>query len=295
MLGLLYALITVLAWGTWLAPSQNVPLRNQQIKMFYVAATNLLIATVISLAQGWGQLNLNVMWLPFLGGLIWSASGLCAFTATSKLGMARAFGIWAPLNIIVSLICGRMLFQEFANASGNVIAVLLTAVGVIIAGVLLIIAAQGSGGAARDRKSMLKGYAGAVGAGFLWGVYFIPIKMSGLSLWLVALPMAMGMFAGSAALVLADGKLARLDKSGDYGRVCATGVLWATGNYGMLLLVDAVGAGKGYTISQLSVVVNAIIGIYLLKDPRPGTRAARMTLAGCVLATVGGILMGLIK
>lgn len=295
MLGLLYALITVLAWGIWLAPSQNVPLRNQQIKMFYVASTNLLIAMVISLAQGWGQLTLNVMWLPFLGGLIWSASGLCAFTATSKLGMARAFGIWAPLNIIVSLICGRLLFQEFAHASGKVIAVLLTAVRVIIAGVLLIIAAQGSGGAARDHQSMLKGYAGAVGAGFLWGIYFIPIKMSGLSLWLVALPMAMGMFAGSAALVLAGRQSARLDKAGDYGRVCTTGALWATGNYGMLLLVDAMGAGKGYTISQLSVVVNAIIGIYLLKDPRPGTRAARMTLAGCVLATVGGILMGLIK
>jgi glucose uptake protein len=295
MLGLLCALITVLAWGTWLAPSQNVPLRNQQIKMFYVAATNLAIAAVISLAQGWGQLTLKVMWLPFLGGLIWSASGLCAFTATSKLGMARAFGIWAPMNIVVSLICGRLLFQEFVNASGQVIAVLLAAVGVIIAGVLLIIAAQDSGGVARHGKWMLKGYAGAVGAGLLWGVYFIPIKMSGLSLWLVALPMAMGMFAGSAALLLAGGQSARLTQPGHYGRVCATGVLWATGNYGMLLLVEAVGAGKGYTISQLSVVVNALMGIYCLKDPSPGTRAARMTLAGCVLASVGGILMGLIK
>jgi glucose uptake protein len=33
MLGIFYALITVLAWGTWLAPSQNVPFKNQQIKL----------------------------------------------------------------------------------------------------------------------------------------------------------------------------------------------------------------------------------------------------------------------
>ena len=32
MLGIFYAVITVLAWGTWLAPSQNVPFKNQQIK-----------------------------------------------------------------------------------------------------------------------------------------------------------------------------------------------------------------------------------------------------------------------
>ena len=63
----------------------------------------------------------------------------------------------------------------------------------------------------------------------------------------------------------------------------------------MLLLVGELGAGKGYTIAQLSVVVNALVGIYGLKDPGPGTRAAYMTLFGCVLATLGGILLGNLK
>jgi len=30
MLGIFYALITLLAWGTWLAPSQNVPFKNRR-------------------------------------------------------------------------------------------------------------------------------------------------------------------------------------------------------------------------------------------------------------------------
>ena len=78
-------------------------------------------------------------------------------------------------------------------------------------------------------------------------------------------------------------------------RVGLTGVLWSVGNYGMMLLVDHLGAGRGYTIAQLSVVVNALIGIYGLKDPPPGSRAARMTLLGCVIATAGGILLGNLK
>jgi glucose uptake protein len=68
---------------------------------------------------------------------------VCAFTAASKFGMAKAFGIWAPLNIIVSLICGRVMFGEFKNPSSLKLFLLLLAVIVIIGGVLLIIFAKG--------------------------------------------------------------------------------------------------------------------------------------------------------
>jgi len=60
-------------------------------------------------------------------------------------------------------------------------------------------------------------------------------------------------------------------------------------------LVGQIGAGRGFTISQLGVVVNGLIGVYVLKDPQPRSRAAALTLAGCVLATLGGILLGNLK
>jgi glucose uptake protein len=66
------------------------------------------------------------------------------------------------------------------------------------------------------------------------------------------------------------------------------------GNYGMLLL-DTLGAGRGFTIAQLSIVVNALVGIYWLKDPQPRSRAAWLTLTGCALATFGGIILANIK
>lgn len=295
MLGLLYAVLTVLAWGTWLAPSQTIPFKNQQIRMFYVASANLALALLISLFHGLGDLTREMFWLPFLGGLIWAASGLCAFTATRKLGMAKAFGIWAPLNIIVSLVCGRVLFGEFRDPGPAKLALLLLAVLVIIAGVMLIIFAKGGAEKAQDRKGVKLGLLGALGAGVLWGVYYIPIKMSGASMWSAAVPMAAGIFAGSTVLVLLGRQSPGMGSAGEYARVSATGVLWSVGNYSMLLLVGELGAGKGYTIAQLSVVVNALAGVYWLKDPRPGTRAAYMTLFGCLLATLGGTLLGNLK
>ena len=295
MLGILYALITVFAWGTWLAPSQNVTFRSQQIKTFYVAAANLLLAAIVALVQGFQGLTWTVFWLPFMGGLVWSVSGFLAFTATHRLGMARAFGIWAPVNVIVSILWGALLFGELLQVTPQTRALLGLALLVNLAGVLMIIFAKGAGGQTTASRNFWIGLFSALGAGVLWGSYFIPIQVSAASLWVATFPLSVGIFAGSLILVALDRQPLALNSRSDTLRVLATGLLWGIGNYGMLLLVDTLGAGRGFTISQLGVVVNGLIGIFLLRDPRPGSRAALLTIIGCVFATVGGILLGSLK
>jgi glucose uptake protein len=294
-LGIVYALTTIAAWGTWLAPSQNVRLKNQQIRVFYVASVNLVLAFFIALIHGAGHLQIEITALPFTGGLIWSLSGLCAFTAANKIGMAKAFGIWAPLNIVVSFICGIVLFHEFAHPSRMTQALVITALATIVSGVLLIIFAKSPTPQAAANRAPVIGYLAALAAGVLWGIYYIPIKLSGVSLWNAALPMAVGIFVGSGFLALLARESLRLDRRLDYLRVGSTGLLWSVGNYGMLLLVGELGAAKGYTLAQLSVVANAMVGIYVLHDPAPRSRAAKMMLVGCLLAIAGGILLGKLK
>ena len=292
MPGILFAFVTVMAWGTWLAPSQNIPFKNQQVKTFYVAAANLILAFIVTLMQRSSHFTLDIFWLPFFGGLIWSVSGLCAFTATDKIGIARAFGVWAPLNIIVSILWGAVLFHEFPDTGVLSRFLLFVALIAILCGVLMIIFARGGGERSGNKNALMLGFAGAFGAGILWGSYFIPLKLSASSMWIAAFPLAVGIFTGSALLLLISRQSPILERSSDYFRVSMTGILWGVGNYGMLLLVDQLGAGRGFTIAQLSIVVNALTGIYLLKDPKPKTRAATLTLIGCVLATFGGILLG---
>ena len=292
MLGVLYAAITVLAWGTWLAPSQNIPFKNQQIKTFYVAIASFVLSFFVTLPQGFDQITAEVFWPPFIGGLIWAVSGYCAFTATHKIGMARASGIWSPLNIAVSLFWGATLFHEFLSLDTTGLIVLIASVTIIIGGVLLIIFAKGRGDMIRNRRDLTIGLLGAIGAGILWGSYYIPIKQSDVSLWIATFPLTIGILVGSTVLMLLGRQAPRLDKRRDYALVSLTGVLWGVGNYAMLLLTNEIGAGRGFTIAQLAVAVNALIGVYWLKDPQPRTRAATLTLVGCGLAMFGGIVLG---
>ena len=219
------------------------------------------------------SLNLASFWLVYVGGIIWGFSGLCAFVATAQLGMARAFGIWAPLNIVVIMLWGALLFGEFPNTDTLSLLVLGSALFIVIGGVILIISAKPSDQASKERPWL--GYAGAVSAGVLWGSHFIPIQYAGVSMWVGAFPLALGMFSMSVMLVLMSGQFPRLHSPWDTIRTLLTGLIWGVGNYGMLLLVDKLGAGRGFTIAQLSIVVNAIMGILWLKDPdlvreRPG-------------------------
>jgi len=295
MPGILYGIVAVIAWGTWLAPSQNVSYKNQQIKTFYVAAANLLLTVMVFAAQGFRGLTWDVFWLPFLGGLVWAVSGYLAFSATQILGLARAFGIWSPLNAITAMVWGILLFGEFLHSSALTIGLLILALVIIIAGILMIIFAKGFGTKADLTPALRFGLVAAVGAGVLWGSYFIPIRLSGVSSWVGAFPLAVGIFIGSAGLAAFTRQPLRLTTSADTLRTLLSGLLWGIGNYAMLLLVEQLGAGRGYTISQLGVVVNSLIGVFIFKDPQPRTRAAALTIIGCIIATGGAILLGSLK
>lgn len=298
LLGIFYAIITVLAWGTWIAPSQNIPLKGQQTRTFYVTLAVLLMALVASSFVGFDGLNSTTFWFPFLGGVIWSLSGWSAFIGTSKMGMAKAFGIWAPMNIVVSIIWGVVLFGEFMDTDSKTLLLAGISFLIIIAGILIIIFA--GGGDDKKQKTNVAGLMGAIGAGIGFASYFIPIQIGtannpDFNMWIGTLPLSIGMFAGSSVLMLASGSSPKLEKISHYPRIMSTGVLWGLGNYGALAMMEIVGTGRGFTIAQLCVVVNALVGVYILKEPNPKSKAAKLTLVGVVIAMIGGVILGNIK
>lgn len=297
-LGIIYALITVLAWGAWLAPSQNVPMKGQQTRTFYVTLAVMLLALVASTFVGFEGLNATTFWFPVLGGLIWSLSGWSAFIGTNKIGMAKAFGIWAPMNIVVAIVWGVVLFGEFLDTDPKTLLLAILAFLLIIGGILTIIFA--GGGSGEGKGINLPGLLGAMGAGVGFATYFIPIQIGtannpDFNMWIGTLPLSIGMFAGSAVLMLVTKSSPKLEKGSHYFRVMSTGILWGIGNYGALAMMEIIGTGRGFTIAQLCVVVNALIGVYILKEPDPKSRAAKLTLGGVVIAMVGAIVLGNIQ
>jgi len=106
-------------------------------------------------------------------------------------------------------------------------------------------------------------------------------------------PLALGILGAGVALVLPAGGSARLGLRALTVQLGA-GVLFGIGDT-VLGLVARVGTGTRFTIAQLSLLVNASIGIWAFGVPEPGTSAARKVIAGIVIAGAGGCVIGAIR
>jgi glucose uptake protein len=131
----------------------------------------------------------------------------------------------------------------------------------------------------------------ALGAGVLWGGYFVPAQWAHVPSQLGNFPLAIGMFAAAVVLAAREHAIVRLTPAHTAVQF-GSGLLLGVGSVALLGLVPRVGTGVGFTIAQLSLLVNASAGIWFFKVPPPGSRAARIALAGIVLAGVGGTVIG---
>jgi glucose uptake protein len=294
---LIYALVTVTAWGTWIGVSNTSTEGRNEVKILYVTAGNVIFAGGAVLLQP-NTKSITLTWTnfcaPMLGGAVWAAGSLCAFLATTRIGLARAAGIWTPLNIGMGFVWGVLLFGEFAHATASGLILLSVSLVLIIGGLLLVIKAK-PGVGTLSWQHLPGGLVAAVLAGVLWGSYFIPAQAAKTSAWSANFPLSLGMLAGGITLVLVRRQKPALPKLRDYLILPACGALWGIGNLSALLMVELIGTGKGFTLAQLSLLVNALVGIYFFRDPKPHSRAAAITVTGILIAGIGGVLLGNLK
>jgi glucose uptake protein GlcU len=294
----LLAVVTVAALGAWIPLAQLLPGTPERSRIFYVAVGNVVFAGLALLASGADVVvDWRSFWLPLAGGVVWTAGNYCVFRASATIGLARAAGTWTPLNIVVAFAWGAVLFGELDGFSATRFAVLGVAFLTVVAGVLLIAGsrdgrseAPGSGKPAAARTGFL--WAGA--AGILWGSYFVPAQWAAVPPQVSNFPLALGILGGALALALPAGEPVKLGVRAA-GAQLGAGVLFGIGNLALLALVARVGTGTGFTIAQLSLAVNAGIGIWLFHVPQPGTSQARKVLTGIVVAGIGGCVIAAMR
>jgi glucose uptake protein GlcU len=107
-------------------------------------------------------------------------------------------------------------------------------------------------------------------------------------------PLALGILGGALALALPAGEPVKLGVRPASAQLGA-GVLFGIGNLALLAVVARVGTGTGFTIAQLSLLVNVSIGIWVFRVPEPGTRQAGKVLAGIVIAAIGGCVIAAMR
>ena len=288
----LLAVVMVAALGTWIPLTQLLPGTPERTRVFYVAVGNVVFTAIALLVSGAGLVfSWRGFGLPLAGGVVWTAGNYCVLKASKAIGLARAAGTWTPLNIIVAFVWGGLLFGELDGFSPARFAVLGAAFVAIVAGVLLIadsrtvVVEPG-----RPANATRTGLLWAAAAGILWGSYFVPAQWAGVPSQVSDFPLALGILAGALVLAVPAGEPVRLGARA-VGVQLAAGVVFGVGNLALLALATRVGTGTGFTIAQLSLVVNASVGIWVFHVPEPGTRQARKVLAGIVIVGIGGCVI----
>ena len=295
----LLAFVTVAAFGSWIPLAQMLPGVPQRSRTFYATIGNFIVAGIALLAGG-GHLEFGWrgFWLPLAGGVVWTAGNYSAFRASETAGIARAAGTWTPLNIIVAFVWGALLFHELDHFPGIRFVLLAVALAAILAGILLIVGSQDSSSAqvepGRPGPGARSGLLWAAAAGVLWGSYFVPAQWAAEPAQVSNFPLALGILGAGLALALPAGQPARPDLRTLTTQLGA-GVLFGIGDLTLLGLVARVGTGTGFTIAQLSLLVNASIGIWAFHVPEPGTPAARKVITGIVIAGAGGCVIGAMR
>ena len=293
---MLFALLCILAWGIWIAPAQGIPVKSPRTRTFYVGLANLGVASIAFFIQGSPLPTGAPFWLPFAGGVLWAVASYFAFLGTENIGMAKATGVWAPLNIIFSVLWGVFLFHELVGGGMPVLVKAGIALVLIIAGVLCIVCAGASKSDATTDPKPAQGWFGAIAAGVLWGSYFVPIRLyPNVSLWTAALPMALGIVAGGIGMLLLAREKPMLQKPSHGFRLIFSGLLWSAGSFTSFLAMEQLGTAPGFTLAQLNVLVAAGIGMLFFKNPSIKSKAGLVTVGGIILALVGGVLLGNLK
>ena len=303
---ILLAFVVVAALGTWIPLAQLLPGTPGRSRVFYVAVGNAVFAGIALLASGAGLVfGWRGFWLPLAGGVVWTAGNYCVFKASETIGLARAAGTWTPLNIVVAFAWGALLFGELDGFSKARFAVLGVAFLAVVGGVLLIAGSRDgpsgqpssssprpgkTGESGRRAATARAGLLWAGGAGVLWGSYFVPAQWAAVPAQVSDFPLALGILGAALALALPAGEPVKLGVRATSAQLGA-GVLFGIGNLALLALVARVGTGTGFTIAQLSLLVNASVGVWVFHVPEPGTRQARKVLAGIVLAGIGGCVI----
>jgi glucose uptake protein len=165
-------------------------------------------------------------------------------------------------------------------------------------GVLLIVGSQDPAGPDVSPPGRVgsfgRGIIWATVAGALWGSYFVPAQWARVPALVGNFPLALGILAAGLGLAWPGKVQVRLRPKVAVVQLAA-GILFGIGDLALLSLVARVGTGVGFTIAQLSLLVNAGIGMWVFKVPKPGSHAARSVLVGILVAGSGGVLIGILR
>lgn len=273
-LGFLAALGAALAWGTYMVPFKKSGssdlIQYQAITVVGIGFSGLVFSFLLNL-----PLNLNVYAL--FSGFLWTVANSVSLIAVVQLGIARATPLVSSIMIVASFFWGAFVFREVSGIFTGFIALIL-----IILGVALV-SMSGQTNSINAKKGLL----GGILAGFIFGCQLVPVKVMKLSVQEFFFPLCLGIFLTGIILFIFK-KAKFTNKAVKEGLL--SGVIWNSGNLLSLISLSLIGLAKMGPISQLSVLVAVLWGLFYFKEiTKP--KAKLQVLLGALIMIAGVITL----
>lgn len=283
MTGILLALLAAVSWGSIVFVSNKLG-GDEDSQTLGTTVGALLFAVAVYIYKR-PDLSTLIWSVGFISGLFWSLGQKNQFGAVRYLGVAKTAPMSTGLQLIGTTFFGVFIFKEWETTMSIVIGV--AALALIIAGAVLTSLQQGND--SRQSKSLKKGILTLLLSTVGFVGYIVLIRWFNIDGWSAILPQAIGMITGAFLLTMRDKPYNKYAV-----RNIITGLLWSTGNLGLLLALPKIGVATSFSLSQTGIVISTIGGLFFLNE-RKSKKQVWMVLLGCLLIIAGGVLLGVTK
>jgi len=223
-----------------------------------------------------------------ISGLAWSVGQLCQYTSYVILGTSKAFALSISIEMVLNAIVGVAVFHEWTTFPQIALGLFAIAL-VILGGNLTSFSSDKSNESkATFKKGFLTLLLGACGF-CIWNYSLRVVDAEGFA---PLLPQSIGMVAGSLILSGFVGKGVKKFEKSTFKQMLP-GIIYAAANASLVISNERNGVAIGYTMAQLCLVIETLLGIYVLKEKKTNAEL-KHSIGGAAFITAGCILVGLV-
>jgi glucose uptake protein len=283
MTGILLAILAAVSWGSIVFVSNK--LGGDEDSQTLGTTVGALVFAIAVYIYKMPELSTVTWAVGFISGMFWCIGQKNQFGAVRYLGVAKTGPMSTGLQLIGTTFFGVFIFKEWQTTVSIMIG--LAGLACIIIGALLTSINQGDdkGQEKSRKKGLLILLISTVG----FVTYVVLIRRFNIDGWAAILPQAIGMVTGAFFITMRDKPYNKYAV-----RNILTGLIWSTGNLGLLLALPKIGVATSFSLSQTGIVISTIGGLFFLNE-RKSKKQIWIVLLGCLFIIIGGVLLGLTK
>ncbi|CAM5261404.1 glucose transporter GlcU [Bacillus safensis FO-36b] [Bacillus safensis subsp. safensis] len=194
-----------------------------------------------------------------ISGIFWSIGQMNQLSSVAFLGVSKAVPLSTGMQLVSTTLFGVMVFKEWQTMT--VILIGSCAILLIIAGVVMASLGQKKNGGGDGRGNFKKGIIILLISTVGYVGYVVILRWFDIDGWSALVPQSVGMLLSSLAISLKQDPFSKYTF-----RNIIAGLVWSTGNLGLLLAIPLIGVAVSFSMSQTGIVISTLGGIYLLED-----------------------------